>query len=142
LIAIMPLVASSDMGTSLPTGDVPPAAGVRLTFPAETPDIADRFQDNYHMLEGENEDTYTFGEKVLPYLGGHICQQHWTAIKAAIVFKAGTTVSKLPPMSKSTQEAKILSIYHDIVNELNPIVFSNDLKTFLAGSFWAKDKEM
>jgi hypothetical protein len=139
----MPLVASSDMGTSLPsTGDVPPAAGVMLTFPAETPDNTDRFQDNYHMLEGENEDTYTFGEKVLHYLGGHICQQHWTAIKAAIVFKAGTTVSKLPPMSKSAKEAKILSIYHDIVNELNPIVFSNDLKTFLAGSFRAKDKEM
>jgi hypothetical protein len=35
-----------------------------------------------------------------------------------------------------------LSIYHDIANELNPIVFSNDWKTFLAGSFWAKDQEM
>jgi hypothetical protein len=55
----MPLVASSDIGTSLPTGDVPPAAGVMLTFPAETPDNTDRFQDNYHMMEGENEDTYS-----------------------------------------------------------------------------------
>ena len=103
----MPLVASSDMGTSLPTGDIPPPAGVMLTFPAETPAYTDRFQDNNHMLEGENEDTYTFGEKVLHYLGRHICQQHWTVIKAAIVFKAGTTVSKLPPMTKSAKEAKI-----------------------------------
>jgi hypothetical protein len=34
------------------------------------------------------------------------------------------------------------SLRRDIVNELNSIVFSNDLKTFLAGSCWAKDKEM
>ncbi|KAI2502698.1 hypothetical protein MHU86_11755 [Fragilaria crotonensis] len=40
---------------------------------------------------------YTLGEKILHYLGGHICQHHWTAIKAVIVFKAGVTVSKLPP---------------------------------------------
>jgi hypothetical protein len=34
------------------------------------------------------------------------------------------------------------SLRRDIVNELNSILFSKDLKTFLAGSFWAKDKEM
>ena len=129
------------MQTSSPEGNVLPAAGVMLTFPAETPDD-NRFHDNYDMMEGENEDTYTLGEKILHYLGGHICQHHWTAIKAVIVFKAGVTVSKLPPMSKSAKEAKILAIYHEIINELNPTVFSNDLKTFLAGSFRAKDKEM
>jgi hypothetical protein len=45
-------------------------------------------------------------------------------------------------MSKSAKEAKILAIYHNIINDLDPIVFSNDLKTSLAGSFRAKDKEM
>jgi hypothetical protein len=106
-----------------------------LTFPAETPDNNDRFQDDYHMMEGEKEDTYTFGEKILHYLGGHRCQHHWTAIKAAsIVFKGGAPVLKLPPMNKSAKEAKILSVYHEIlINELNPIIFSNDLKTFLTG---------
>lgn len=112
----MPSDSYSDMQTSLPEGNALPAAGVTLTFPAETPDD-NRFQDNYNMMEGENEDTYTLGEKILHYdLGGHICQHHWTAIKAVIVFSAGVTVSKLPPMSKSAKEAKILTVYHDSIN--------------------------
>ncbi len=49
-------------------------------------------------MEGEKEDTYTFGEKILHYLSGHRCRHHWTAIKAAsIVFKGGAPVLKLPP---------------------------------------------
>ena len=44
-------------------------------------------------------------------------------------------------MSKSAKEAKILAIYQNIINDLDPIVFSNDLKTFLAGSFRAKGCE-
>ena len=48
-------------------------------------------------MEGENKDAYTLGAMIVHFLGGYISPIHWTAIKAAGVFKAGATVTKLPP---------------------------------------------
>jgi hypothetical protein len=125
---------------SLPEGETHPPSVPKLTFPAVS-SHENHFQDNYD-IDGENEDAYTLGEKILHYLGGYISPHHWTAIKATIVFKAGATVAKLPPMSKAEKEAKILAVYLDTINELDPIMFGNNLKVFLSGSFRVKEKEM
>ena len=123
--------------SSIDDEGTPPKVGEKFTVAAEMVDT--RFQDNYDM-EGDNEDAYSLSEKIVHYLGGYICPHHWTSIKAAIVFKAGSSVSELPPMSKAAKEAKTLETYLEIVNDLDPLSFPDDMKAFLSGSFCAKDK--
>ena len=45
-------------------------------------------------------------------------------------------------MSKAEKEAKMLAVYRDAINKLDPIMFGNDLKVFLSVSFRVKEKEM
>ena len=56
---------------------------------------SEEFVDNYNIDSGSSggygDDNFTLSEKIVPYLGGHVVPEHWTAAcKATLVFFAGS----------------------------------------------------